>query len=158
MSFDRIPVDGSEKMDDTFMESIEPFDYSEMVPFSTAYLTGFLADKYDVDAEAAVVRADERVVKSAEGCLENTVTGYTRVTSNGDCAVIKDENAVHYAMVPVWILSTRFEDKPYTFMMNGQTGKVVGSLPIDYGKLRNYTALTFIIVTIISYFIVKFIL
>lgn len=43
-------------------------------------------------------------------------------------------------------------------MMNGQTGKVVGSLPIDYGKLRNYTALTFIIVTIISYFIVKFIL
>lgn len=158
MSFDRIPVDGSEKMDDTFMESIEPFDYSEMVPFSTAYLTGFLADKYDVDAEAAVVRADERVVKSAEGCLADTVTGYTRVTSNGDCAVIKDENAVHYAMVPVWILSTRFEGKPYTFMMNGQTGKVVGSLPIDYGKLRNYTALTFIIVTIISYFIVKFML
>ena len=158
MSFERIPVDGSEKMDDTFMESIEPFDYKEMVPFSTAYLTGFLADKYDVDAEAAVARADARVVKSAEGCLADTVTGYTRVTSNGDCAVIKDENAVHYAMVPVWILSTRFEDKPYTFMMNGQTGKVVGSLPIDYGKLRNYTALTFIIVTIISYFIVKFIL
>ena len=158
MSFERIPVDGSEKMDDTFMESIEPFDYKEMVPFSTAYLTGFLADKYDVDAEAAVARADARVVKSAEGCLADTVTGYTRVTSNGDCAVIKDENAVHYAMVPVWILSTRFEGKPYTFMMNGQTGKVVGSLPIDYGKLRNYTALTFIIVTIISYFIVKFML
>ena len=158
MSFERIPVDGSEKMDDTFMESIEPFNYKEMVPFSTAYLTGYLADKYDVDAEAAVARADERVVKSAEGCLENTVTGYTRVTSNGDCAVIKDENAVHYAMVPVWILTTRFEGKPYTFMMNGQTGKVVGSLPIDYGKLRNYTALTFIIVTIISYFIVKFML
>ena len=158
MSFERIPVDGSEKMDDSFMESIEPFDYKEMVPFSTAYLTGFLADKYDVDAEAAVTRADARVVKSAEGCLADTVTGYTRVTSNGDCAVIKDENAVHYAMVPVWILSTRFEGKPYTFMMNGQTGKVVGSLPIDYGKLRNYTALTFIIVTIISYFIVKFML
>lgn len=158
MSFERIPVDGSEKMDDTFMESIEPFDYKEMVPFSTAYLTGFLADKYDVDAEAAVARADARVVKSAEGCLADTVTGYTRVTSNGDCAVIKDENAVHYAMVPVWILSTRFEDKPYTFMMNGQTGKVVGSLPIDYGKLRNYTALTFIIVTFISYFIVNFML
>ena len=65
---------------------------------------------------------------------------------------------MHYAMVPVWILSTRFEGKPYTFMMNGQTVKVVGSLPIDYGKLRNYTALTFIIVTIISYFIVKFML
>ena len=69
-----------------------------------------------------------------------------------------DENAVHYAMVPVWILSTRFEDKPYTFMMNGQTGKVVGSLRIDYGKLRYYTVLALNIVAIISYFIVKFIL
>lgn len=61
MSFHKIPVDGSSKMDDTYMESIEPFDYSAMVPFSPAYLTGFLADKYDVDAEKSVPRADERV-------------------------------------------------------------------------------------------------
>ena len=54
MKFERIPVDGSEKMDDAYMESIEPFDYSEMVPFTTAYLTGYLADKYDVSAEASV--------------------------------------------------------------------------------------------------------
>ena len=73
MKFERIPVDGSEKMDDTFMESIEPFDYSEMVPFSSAYFTGYLADKYDVDAEAAVDRADERVNTSAKLCLASTV-------------------------------------------------------------------------------------
>lgn len=158
MSFERIPVDGSQKMDDTFMESIEPFDYSEMVPFSTAYLTGFLADKYDVDAEAAVVRADERVVKSAEGCLEDTVQGYTRVSSNDDCAIVKEENAVHYAMVPVWILTTRYNDVPYTFMMNGQTGKLVGSLPIDYGKLRNHTLAAFVLLAVIGYFVAKFVL
>lgn len=149
MAFEHIPVDGSKKMDDSFMESIEPFDYSEMVPFSTAYLTGYLADKYDVDAEAAVKRADERVVKSAEGCLEATVNGYTMVSDNGDCAVMKDESAVHYAMAPVWILTTSYEDKPYTFMMNGQTGKFVGSLPVDYGKLRNYTLLAFVLGTLL---------
>jgi hypothetical protein len=33
MSFERIPVDGSEKMPDDLMDSIEPFDYSEIVPF-----------------------------------------------------------------------------------------------------------------------------
>lgn len=156
MSFEHIPVDGSEKMDDSFMESIEPFDYSEMVPFSTAYLAGYLADKYDVDADAAVKRADERVVKSAEGCLEATVNGFTMVSDNGDCAVMKDESAVHYAMAPVWILTTRYENKPYTFMMNGQTGKFVGSLPIDKAKLRNYTLLAFIIGVIIVYIIAWF--
>lgn len=158
MSFERIPVDGSEKMDDTFMESIEPFDYSEMVPFSTSYFAGYLADKYDVTAEACVSRADERVVKSAEGCLENTVTGFTRISSNNDVAIIKEENAVHYAMVPVWILTTRYENKPYTFMMNGQTGKFVGSLPIDYGKLRNYTLISFIIGAILVYLIAWFVM
>ena len=158
MSFEHIPVDGSEKMDDSFMESIEPFDYSDMVPFSTAYLAGYLADKYDVDADAAVKRADERVVKSAEGCLEATVNGYTMVSDNGDCAVVKNENAVHYAMAPVWILTTRYKDKPYTFMMNGQTGKFVGSLPIDYGKLRNYTLLAFVIGTLLVSLITWFVM
>ena len=158
MSFERIPVDGSEKMDDAFMESVEPFDYSEMVPFSTSYLAGYLADKYDVDAEAAVGRADARVVKSAEGCLENTVTGFTRISPNNDVAVIKEENVVHYAMAPVWILTTRYENKPYTFMMNGQTGKFVGSLPIDYGKLRNYTLISFIIGAILVYLIAWFVI
>ena len=121
MSFNKIPVDGSEKMDDAFMESIEPFDYSELVPFTPAYLTG-----------------------------------YTSVEENTDCAVIKEENSVKYAMVPVWILTTRYNNEPYTFMMNGQTGKFVGSLPVDYGKLRNYSVATFAVATVILYFVMKY--
>ena len=72
MKFERIPVDGSKKMDDAFMESIEPFDYNEMVPFATGYMAGYLADKYDVDADAAVLRADERINKSVKLCMAMT--------------------------------------------------------------------------------------
>lgn len=151
MSFKAIPVDGSEKMNDTYMESIEPFDYSELTPFSTAYLTGYLADKYDVDAEKAVLRADERIASSAEECLRDTVNGYATVKQEGGTIINKGESSVSYAMVPVWILTTRFEDKPYTFMMNGQIGKVVGSLPIDNGKLRNQTIITFIIIFLLAF-------
>ena len=158
MKFERIPVDGSIKMDDTFMESIEPFDYSEMVPFSSAYFTGYLADKYDVDAEASVERADARVNNSAQKCLANTVEGYDSVLPNDDCAVIKKDSAVSYAMVPVWILTTRFNAQPYTFMMNGQTGKVVGSLPVDHGKLRNYSAMAFAICAVIAFAILYFVI
>ena len=52
--------------------------------------------------------------------------------------VHKDEDSVEYAMAPVWILTTRYQDKPYTFMMNGQTGRFVGSLPYD--KVKSYWA------------------
>jgi hypothetical protein len=36
-------------------------------------------------------------------------------------------------MMPVWMLNTRWKDKTYTFAMNGQTGKIVGNLPVDAG-------------------------
>ena len=48
IGFEKIPVDASSKMPDDHMDSIEPYDYSGLKEFSTAYLPGFLADKYDV--------------------------------------------------------------------------------------------------------------
>ena len=156
MAFARIPVDGSEKMDDTYMESIEPFDYTEMVPFSSAFLTGFLADKYDVDAEASVPRADKRVEHSAVGVLEESVTGYDTVACQSS-AVIKEDGKVAYAMAPVWILTTRYKGMPYTFMMNGQTGKVVGSLPSDKHKEVLYPAAVFLLVLPMLYYLAKWI-
>lgn len=154
MRFQRIPVDGSQKMDDTYMESIEPYDYDGMMAFSSVYLTGCLADKYDVDAEAAVPRADERVRQSAIGVLEDTVEGYDRVELKED-VISKDEGAVSYAMAPVWILTTRYQNQPYTFMMNGQTGKMIGSLPYDKQKANLYWAGSSLILTVVFYFIAK---
>ena len=156
MAFERIPVDGSERMDDSYMESIEPFDYSELEPFSAAYLTGHVADKYDVDAEASAPRADARVETSAVGVLENTVTGYDRCSLDGEAHIIKEDGNVSYAMAPVWILTTKFDGKPYTFMMNGQTGKVVGSVPVDKTKVLLYSIIPAILSIPIFYYIVKF--
>ena len=158
MKFERIPVDGSERMDDTYMESIEPFDYSELVPFSAAYFTGHIADKYDVDAEASVPRADKRVNESAIGVLESTVKGYDRCSLDGEASVIKEDGTVSYAMAPVWILTTKYHEKPYTFMMNGQTGKVVGSVPIDRAKVLLYSIIPAIVSIPIFYYLAKFVL
>ena len=84
MHFVRIPVDGSERMDDAYMDSIEPFDYAELMPFSAAYLTGHLADKYDVDAEANIPRADARMRATAVDALQKTVKVTTFCSIEGD--------------------------------------------------------------------------
>ena len=154
MKFEKIPVDGSKKMEDAYMESIEPFNYDELVPFSAAYFTGYLADKYDVDADSSAARADKRVENSAIEVLQSTVENYDAVQIE-NAAVIKDVGEVKYAMVPVWILTTRYNDKPYTFMMNGQTGKVVGSLPYDSTKAFLYPALCSLVLMPILYFVVQ---
>ena len=155
MSFDHIPADGSEKMADDYMDSIEPFDYSKMVPFTTAYLAGYLADKYDVTAEQCAPRIDQRILETATAMLQNTVTGYHRVEPAGQTYVNKRGSSVKYVLAPVWILTTRYQDQPYTFIMNGQTGKMVGHLPWDKGKALRYPGIAAAVVFAIIFLLGK---
>ena len=130
IGFEKIPVDASSKMPDDYMDSIEPYDYAELKPFSTAYLPGFLADKYDVSIEDSRERADKRCAGSLLSALERTVSGYsTCIETSRDIRLKRGK--VHYALLPVWILNTRWEGKDFLFAMNGQTGKLVGSLPVS---------------------------
>lgn len=132
VAFDHVPVDGSEKMPDDLMESIEPFDFNEAVEFKKAYLAGYMADKYDIDADASIEAANNRIRRSAEESFRDTVTGYEDVTPQNSYINLQNGKA-KYALYPVWLLNTRWQDKTYTFAMNGQTGKFVGDLPMDKG-------------------------
>lgn len=128
--FERVPVDGSSKIEDDLMESIEPFHFSEAVDFQTAYLAGYLADKYDVDAEQSVARANERIKKSTADAFADTVRGYTTVTPEATSVRLQNGHA-KYALYPVWLLNTTWKEQTYMFAMNGQTGKMAGDLPLD---------------------------
>ena len=137
LGFERIPVDGSSKMDDTMMESIEPFDHSKAVDFQTAYLAGYLADKYDVESQQCIERANQRVRKSTEDAFAATTIGYTTVVPEHTGIQLKD-GRIHYALYPVWLLSTKWQGKNYLFAMNGQTGKMAGDLPVDKSLARKW--------------------
>ncbi len=130
LNFRAVPVDGSSKMPDDLMESIEPYDLSEAVDFQTAYLAGYLADKYDVDAKQSIERANARIKTSTEQVVASSVKGYASVTPESSSIRLYNGKA-KYALYPVWLLNTKWEDKTYTFAMNGQTGKFVGDLPLD---------------------------
>ena len=130
IGFENVPVDGSTKMDDTLMESIEPFNIGDAVDFQTAYLSGYLADKYDVDAEASIDRANERIKKSTEEAFASTVQGYTSVIPVSSNIHLQNGRA-RYALYPVWILNTQWNGRKFTFGINGQTGKIAGDLPMD---------------------------
>lgn len=137
IGFERVPVDGSTKMDDALMESIEPYDFTGAVDFQTAYLAGFLADKYDVDSEQSIERANERIKKSTENAFASTVQGYSTVIPESTSIRLQNGKA-KYALYPVWLLNTTWNGQRYTFAMNGQTGKFVGDLPLDKGAYKKW--------------------
>lgn len=133
MVFNKIPVDGSVRFDNAIMNSIEPFEYKDLTEFSHSYLSGFLAEKYDVDGDAAMKDADERAKNSTTDVLKGSIGGYTSVmitNANHNLNLLNKE----YILLPVWMLNIKYQDKMYTFAMNGQTGKMVGNIPIDKKK------------------------
>ena len=137
LSFKGVPVDGSTKMADDLMESLEPFDFSEAVDFRTAYLAGYLADKYDVDRDKCILRANERIKRSTEEAFAATVEGYSSVFTEHSSVRFNNAEA-KYALLPVWVLNTTWKGERYTFAMNGQTGKFVGDLPLDKGARKRW--------------------
>ena len=139
VNFEKIPVDASSKMPDTHMDAIEPFDYSELRPFSNAYLPGFLANKYDLEQEKCSQRADERAGNTAADMVAQTVGGYSSIVPQGRQIRIR-RGKVKYALLPVWMLSTRWNGENYLFAMNGQTGKLIGDLPAAKSRVVGWFA------------------
>ena len=130
VDFEKIPVDGSVKADDAYMDALEPFDYSTAVDFDTAYISGFLADKYDVSAKDSEPRANDRVKRSTENAFAGTVNGFSAVTPVSS-AVSFSNGKVRYGLLPVWMLNIKYKDTVYKYAINGQTGKTVGVYPIS---------------------------
>ncbi len=133
INFNKVPVDGATKFDDNTMDSIEPFDYTDLTDFNLSYLSGFLSEKYDVSVDTASIRAKERIQNSIIQELKSTINGYHSVSlchSNFDVNV----DTTEYVLLPVWMLNIKYQENLYLFAMNGQTGKIIGDIPVDNKK------------------------
>lgn len=137
ISFKRVPVDGSSKMPDGHMDAIEPFDYDALRPFSVAYMPGYIANRYDEDCETCKARAERRMEESTISALRETVVDeYDDATVESKQLDYTWEDS-DYALFPVWMLSTSWNGKSYLFAMNGQTGRMVGELPLLQAQARH---------------------
>ncbi len=150
--FENVPVDGSKEMPDDLMESLEPFDVNEMVPFNMGYLAGFLANKYNVSAEENKPRALERMKSSVIMDFKQTISGYSSIRPLSENAGTVSSSH-KYALYPVYILNTSWQGKNYLFAMNGQTGKFVGNLPFSLAQAVKYYIPIAAIASLISFII-----
>jgi len=160
VSFENVPVSGSTKVSGELMESLEPYDIKEAQPFRSAFLAGYLADRYDIDLQSAKPRADVRIKRSTEDAFLSTVKGYETVKASSSKLNVSGART-RYVLYPVWLLNTTWQGGRYVFAMNGQTGKFVGDLPEDKAIARRWfwglgagiTAAAFLIYSIGQYLV-----
>jgi hypothetical protein len=156
-SFASIPIDASDKLLDRVADSVLPYDMSELVPYQSGYLSGFAADRFDVPGRSMQSRAESLMRTTASNIAGASVTYNSK--SLQSASLNASNVSVSYVLLPMYVFKIKYKKKQYQFAINGQTGKVVGSLPTDKKVSRIYFWLRFGIVagaimlaSIISYF------
>ena len=135
LAFDSLPVDASGKIDDALMDSMEPFDMRDARPFDSRYLAGFVADRFDISKEDISVRAEARMRTTADSYLAaHAAVGYSSVSRTG--GKLTADLQAKYLLFPVYLFQIAHRGQTYDFAVNGQTGKVVGTLPTSKGVAR----------------------
>lgn len=130
LAFKNVPIDASSKMEDELMEALEPFDMRGMVDFKTAYLAGYLADRYDVPENVSIARADARTKETVREDIQRRIRNFGNVTYRGGTVDMYNGFA-KYTLIPVWYMTVTWQGERYVFAVNGQTGKAAGRIPYD---------------------------
>ena len=123
-----VPFSGSKKLSQRMLEAVEPFDMDEATDFTTAYLQGFYAYKYDNLPENMIKTIEDRFDDYGTECgkmgwdskFERESERYLTALTGVD---------VKYCLVPVWFMCYEYKGLYYHFVVNGQTGEVCGRLP-----------------------------
>ena len=136
-----IPADASVKMTDDIMDLMEPYAYGDLVEFNPELMSGFFGEKYNMPSSDVEFRARNKMSESAESYLNQSISGYNRLAHNSKQIQVK-KHAAEYVLLPVWKYVYKYKGELFPFYINGQTGKIVGKVPISKIKVLVYGSIT----------------
>lgn len=139
VKFENVPVDASVKMPDEVMDLMEPYRYEELTAFSPEYLSGFMGEKYNMPAEGVEDRARRKIEDDTVELVKQSISGYGSVVDKSKNLRV-DKQKAKCGLLPVWKYSYRYKDQDFPFYINGQTSKIVGTVPISRKKVWVYGA------------------
>ena len=134
------------------LEYVHPFDETKLVDFSMPYLSGFKAEKRDVSPDDLKDVVKKKIDDYSRLVYTDAMTGYSSVNITR-LDITKISEQWNYTLLPVWMLTYKFENKIWVYAMNGQSGKVYGDLPVDKKKLMIWTGIVGLIAFAISFLI-----
>ncbi len=141
MNVEHVTRNALKKADRKLVEGVMPFEMKDMKPFSMGYLSGFMAEKRDIEHSEFDQQVEDEVRNYASSNLMSSVSEYSNVQTQIRQVELRDARW-NYTLMPVWTLTYKdsASGQIYYFACNGQTGKVCGKLPIDKVKLGIFFA------------------
>ncbi len=148
--FDKVPVDASIAMNDGEMDLMEPYTYQELEGFDPKYMSGFFGEVFNQGPDVLEERAKIKARSASEELMKQSITGYQSVRPvHNNLNLHRSE--LNYALMPVWMYQYDYRGETYRFLVNGQTGKVVGQTPVSRAKVFFYGLTTMVSVSAMVY-------
>jgi DNA-directed RNA polymerase subunit RPC12/RpoP len=113
---------------------IYPYDFRAVKKFSMPYLSGFHAEKRNLERQQLEEEARAQLDQYARLILQSTMQGYSGLQITGYDSHVKQESW-QYVLLPVWTMTYQYKGKTYYYAMNGQTGRVYGRVPLSFLRL-----------------------
>lgn len=140
-------VSGSKGLPQQQAERIKPFNLPALKRYEPYYLAGWLSEEYSVEREAALQICQQVFYQHEQGNVAAFLPGDT----HRGLEVSTRFNSINsdLCLLPVYILSYRYRDKLYRFLVNGQTGKCVGDKPLSWKRIIALVAVIVLLVVLV---------
>ncbi len=144
-------VPASQGISEAEVRAIQPFQLSSLARYRPFYLAGWMAEEYCVDIDIAIAQTKAEFRQRQESQVRQFLPGDTH--ANLRVQTRFDVSGSDLILLPVHVLSYRYRDRVFRFLVNGQTGKVVGEKPLSG---RRITVLVVFIILILAAIVAAF--
>jgi hypothetical protein len=131
--FDDEPVPGTQGVSQTLLTQVEPFPTGELVPYSAAFLSGFVVEHYQVVLLEAADHSQTQMKRKLYDMCAAEVPGDTH--RNLEISPTFSGRTFKHVLVPVWLLTYAYGNKPWQVVVNGYTGLMAGDYPKSLWKI-----------------------
>ncbi len=131
--FDDTPVPGTRGIEIDLLRGVEPFPTSHVVPYDTAYLSGFVVEHYQIVLIEAVKLARE----SMRANLKRMAAGAIHADTHRNLTIRPSYSSetFKHVLVPVWLLNYDYGSRKFQVVVNGYTGRMAGKYPKSWWKI-----------------------
>ena len=144
--FDDEPVPGTHGVRPDLLTRIEPFPTSDLVPYDTAMLSGFVVEHYQV----VLVDAAQRSLQQMHAQLEQLCAAQVPGDTYRNLQIFPEFSGrtFKHILVPVWLLTYNYGAKAYQVLVNGYTGKMDGTYPVSAWKIAGLILLALLVLLV----------
>ena len=126
-------VSGSCGLAQSEAERIKPFQLPALKRYEPYFLAGWFAEEYSVGRDEALQRCQTEFYRREQVKIAAFMPG----DRHRELRVHTTFRDIHsdLCLLPIYILSYRYRDKVYRFLVNGQTGKCAGDKPTSPARI-----------------------